>query len=180
MGLDIYKYLVKHHADDSMKFTQEDLDENKSFKDLFEKFKDFVKVEKEKYIDIIATQKKHNIPLDWEYTSMNFDDSDLYYITFENSTYTKSKDVYETDIVKVEKDVYVLYYTQLLYQRKQCIPSIYSDIFGTDNHELNNWYYSISAISDNTVLDCVKLYAEEGSDFSNWTLRDNEFVILDF
>ena len=184
MGLDIYKCKISSTKQEHGFITcsQEEIDSNKSIKELFQKYKNYINIGTEEYIDIEQSLIKFNLSDEWFLSGYEFnEDEDSYYAVFDCTLplFDSVKVLYNELITKDEK-VYTLYYTEIGYQRRDYKPGIYADLWGCDQEE-HDGYYSLNVVTDNSVLELVKMYANENSPLSQWVLNDNdEFIIFDY
>lgn len=189
MGLDIYKYKVlsKEEADatvgvriNRISALDEELKENKSLAEVFEKFKDKVQETSDLVYDIVATANKYNIPGDWFYVGSHFENN-VIVLRFSEDDFNKPDsniqtiDVLETDAVKEILPVYELFIEETGYQRKDVFGNMYDEFFGGGDE-----YFGIHYTIHNEVLDVAKTYTYNESPMYSWVLNDDEFVEFSF
>lgn len=184
MGLDIYKCKISSTKQEHgfLTCTQEEIDSNKSIKELYQKYKNYVHINTEEFIDIEQSLIKFNLSNEWFLSGYEFnEDKNSYYAVFDCSLpLFDSRKVLYDDLVTKDENVYTLYYTQIGYQRRDCKSEIYSELWGCDQDD-HEGYYSLNVVIDNSVLELVKMYANKNSPLSQWALNDNdEFIIFDY
>lgn len=183
MGLDIYKLRVRHLSEQSkvhrhrwheLTVTEDDLKENKSLSDVFDKFEPMVIKSKMDCYDIASTAKKHCIPEDWYCIGMDML-SDAGYLKFVDEEATQTINVPLEDAVMVQCESFTLYAEEVGYQRGDVSGPMFAEFFGGGDEFFGMYYTPF-----NEVLDVAKMYSNDGTPMKSWVLAEDEFINFSF
>lgn len=183
MGLDIYKLKVRKKEDKSdvipsrwrtLIVSDDDLKENKSLSDVFNKFKDFVEKSQAEYYDIKNTALKFSIPDTWYYSGIRTSSNGIEVMVFSDENDVHMREIPLTDALEIIGNCYTLYSEEIGYQRKDCNGPMFDEFFGGQE------FYGIHYTPYNEVLEVAKTYTNPDSPMESWTLNDDEFIDFSF